>query len=343
MGPDRRIDVLAAEPQFIDHLAPVYLALPPDSRGDFVIARSGTTRMSPDQLLDRAASRGVRATTTGDASRPVLVASWGDQNRAMRAGRSVIARMEHGIGQSFRDSNHVSYAGGGGAERVGLFLTPNEHSANRWREAYPQTPVVVVGCPKLDDLPSRTPGDGPVIATSFHWGRVAGRNHPLAETFGSFMEYGMFLGGLAKRYTVIGHGHPRLLRQMVPTYRRAGIQVVEDFADVCRLADVYVCDTNSTIFEFASTGRPVVVVNGKHFRRDVHHGLRFWDAAGVGVNCNRPADLPEAIAEAIRDSPAQRQAREDALDIVYAYRTGAAERAVEALVRWAATVHAMAA
>jgi UDP-N-acetylglucosamine:LPS N-acetylglucosamine transferase len=99
---------------------------------------------------------------------------------------------------------------------------------------------------------------------------------------------------------------------------------------------VYVCDNSSTIYEFAATGRPVVVLNGPHYRRDVHHGLRFWDAADVGIQVDHPRDLPDAIEEALRDPEPRRRAREAALGIVYAHRTGAAQRAAAALTDWMA-------
>ena len=103
-----------------------------------------------------------------------------------------------------------------------------------------------------------------------------------------------------------------------------------------RQADLYVCDNSSSLFEFAATGRPVVVLNTPEYRRDVHHGLRFWDAASVGVNCDRPRDLDDAIGQALADAPKQQAARERALDIVYSPRTGGAQLAADALVEWAA-------
>ena len=119
-------------------------------------------------------------------------------------------------------------------------------------------------------------------------------------------------------------------------YQREGIEAVRDFRDVCRRADVYVCDNSSTLFAFAATGRPVVVLNPPWYDRRVDHGLRFWDAADVGVQCNDPRELGPAINEALHDTPGQKRRREAALELVYAYRTGAAQRAADVLQEWAA-------
>jgi hypothetical protein len=109
---------------------------------------------------------------------------------------------------------------------------------------------------------------------------------------------------------------------------------VPDFADVCRRADVYVCDNSSTLYEFASTGRPVVVLNSPQYRGTVNHGLRFWDAAHVGLHAWPGDNLGDVVERALQDPPKAREDREDALDIVYAYRTGGAQRAADAIVRW---------
>jgi hypothetical protein len=341
-----KIDVLAGEPQFVDHLAPVFLALPDELRGDFIVAPGRRSRISGDGLLGRAARRKVLAVTESeDPTRPVLVASWGDHKRSRQMGRTRIARMEHGIGQSFVDSTHPSYAGGEGCEDVGIFLVPNQPSADRWQAAYPAARVEVVGCPKLDTLPRRRSGPKPVVAVSFHWGLGIPKPGPLVESLGSFPEYKAALSKLAHTHRLIGHGHPRMMPFLERYYRRLRIPVVEDFADVCHEADLYVCDTNSTIYEFASTGRPVVVVNGKHFRRDVVHGLRFdWGpVTNVGVQCDRPEDLTTAVQQALKDTPEQQARREAALDIVYPVRSGAAELAAAALTRWLRPVAAVAA
>ena len=68
-----------------------------------------------------------------------------------------------------RDWAHRSSYPGGRGRDAELFLHPNETSAARDRAAYPDARVEVVGCPKLDTLPAREPGPGPVIAVAFHW------------------------------------------------------------------------------------------------------------------------------------------------------------------------------
>jgi hypothetical protein len=266
-----------------------------------------------------------------------LVASYGGLRRARRQGFQRIVLAQHGAGQSYggdrRRSAHPSYPGGSDNADVGLFLVPNEHAAGRWRRAYPRTPVAVVGCPKLDTLPKRSGTGGPVVAVSFHFDLSL-----LAETRSARMHFTSALPGLARSYRLIGHSHPRL--DLSQFYRRMGIEYVRDFDEVCRRADVYVCDNSSTLFEFAATGRPVVVLNEPHYRRDVEHGLRFWDAADVGIQVDSPHDLAPAIRLALDDGPEQRARREAALSLVYAYRTGGAKRAAEAIMGWAAEVAA---
>ena len=221
-----------------------------------------------------------------------------------------------------------------------LFLHPGPHPAARERTRYPKARIEIVGCPKLDSLPrKRKRSRIPVVAVSFHWDC-----HVSPETRSAFGQFSSQVGRLAKdgSIRVIGHGHPRILGSadrplgLAHWYERAGIEVVYSFEEVCRRADLYVNDASSTLFEFASTGRPVVAMNPDWYRREIHHGLRFWEASTVGVNVGPKDSLREAIAAALDDPPAQQAQREAALDLVYAYRSGAAKRAAAVLMDWAA-------
>jgi hypothetical protein len=313
------IDALASAPHYADHLSAVFGALPESVRGSF--------------LTPQPAVRRNQAFTPNDATRPVIVASFGDLKRAVRMGFKRVALMEHGAGQSYggrRPGDHGSYAGGRGRGAASLFLHPGEHPAERDRRAYPSARVEVVGSPFLDGLPSREGEPGRVVAFSFHFnGAVA------PETKNAYAWAMPSIVGLRDRFPLLGHAHPRLYPDVAPHYQRFGIEAVASFHDVCRRADVYVCDNSSTLFAFAATGRPVVVLNPPWYDRKVQHGLRFWDAAKVGVQCDDPADLAACIDEALRDDDARKRDREAALDLVYAFRSGASQRAAGVLEEWA--------
>ena len=245
--------------------------------------------------------------------------------------------MEHGAGFSFggeaSTAHRSSYAGGHDRDAE-LFLHPGPHPAARDAAAYSLARVEVVGCPKLDTLPRKPDrSDPPVVAVSFHWDCLISE-----ETRSAFIWAREHLVSLKRAgYAVIGHGHPRIWSRIEPWYRRKGITPVRDFEEVCRRADIYVADATSTIYEFAATGRPVVVLDPPFYRRDINHGLRFWDAANVGLRVDEPAFIARTVKKALADAPEQREAREQALSMVYAFRTGAADRAASVLMNWMET------
>lgn len=291
------IELVASAPQYRHHLEPLWAEIPPSLKGG------------------------------GDA---VLVASYRDLLAARRTGYRRVAYLEHGIGQSY-GTGHPAYPGGGGPRGdVDLFLSPNATAAAADRTAWPRARVEVVGDPRLDTLQARQGGRGAVVAVSFHWdSRIA------PETRSAMRHYAAALEELAGVFDVIGHAHPRARAAVAPLFTRRGIPFVADFDDVCRVADVYVCDNSSTLFEFAATGRPVVVLNDPKFRRNVHHGGRFWDWATIGIQVDDPAFLGDAIATALAELPEDVEAREAALNLVYQPRTNGAASAVTAILDWA--------
>lgn len=311
------IDLLYSEAKCLAHAEPAWLALPEALRGERIDRSQPRPGVHPSRMADRA----------------VLVASFNDATAAHRRGYRRIALLEHGVGQSYEGHTSRAYPGGPGRDIVSLFLSPNETAASRDRAAYPGVRVVVVGCPKLDTLPARDDSPGPVVAISFHWSQ---KSPP--ELRSALPHYLEALPALAERLTLIGHYHPMAARAVLPVYRRLGIEIVDSFEDVCRRADVYVADNTSTLYEFASTGRPVVVLNAPWYRRDVEHGLRFWVAAGVGIEVDAPDLLVAAVERALEtaNDPERRGWREAVLDIVYGRRKGASKRAAKALEAWVA-------
>jgi hypothetical protein len=266
------MDASAQESHFVDHLAPIWKTMPAKRLGTFYVAN--------DAVQKHAAALGLE-TVVGpvpEGSRAALVASWGDLKRLRPETKAIY--MEHGSGINYGDGN-PSYAGGNGRESVMLFLCPNERVEELNRAAWPYTPSVVVGCPKLDTYEVR-PMRGRTVAVSFHWPCMIA-----PEASWAFPFYRNFLRNIAERAEceVLGHSHPRAWSYLGPFYKRVGIRPVRSFAEVLDRADLYVVDNSSTLYEFAAAGRPTVVVNSPRYRRDVHYGLRFWEGIpGPQVN-----------------------------------------------------------
>ena len=307
------IDLLSSAPHYRLHLLPLWDALPAEIRGE---------RSDGDGMGAR-----VRRAVE-DPTGAVLVASHRDLKTARSLGYQRIALAEHGIGQSYLNW-HSCYPGGRDRDAVGLFLSPNETAALMDHVAYPSARVEVIGDPRLDTMPSLSGPPG-IVALSFHWDcRVA------PETRSAFPYYRGVIADLARAVPLIGHAHPHAAGEMARFYRRIGVEFVESFDEVCRRASVFVADNTSTLFEFASTGRPVVVLNAPIYRRDFHPGLRFWDAANVGVQVDEPGDLVAGVEKALADAPEQRANRDAALRLAYSSLTGAAERGAAILAEWA--------
>jgi len=336
------VDALAYERQFVDHIAPVWRALPATVRGSLIVdpglesyCRGLGLDVQPVPRLN--VDRGRPIAPPVSPKGPALVASYGDTKEARRLGYGPLAYIEHGIGQSYGKTGpkaNGSYSGGPDRADTELFLVPGPDPAARWRAAYPRARVVEIGSPHVEELPARIPGPGPVVAVSFHWPAPYSVS-PYAGT--AVADYAAAIPWLTEHWSVIGHAHPKgdWQSRVRRVFDRAGVPFVDDFADVCRLSDVYVCDNSSTIYEYAATGRPVVLLNASSWsRKGPELGLRFWEASHVGVHVWDRYDLVATVRRALNDARPIREAREDALSKVYTYRSGASDRAADAIVSW---------
>lgn len=324
----RAVDFAAHAVGYVDHLAPIFRAMPAEHRGRFYV--TSWARARAIELGVAEAELVVHDDDALPAGAEVVVASYRDLSRAR--GRPVIL-CEHGAGQAY-STRHSSYAGGVGREDVVLFVVPNEQAAQRNRRRYPDTPNAVVGCPKLDELLTvPRPTGPPTVAISFHWRCDAAP----PESGTALDEYRPALGDLrhglaAAGVELIGHAHPAIAAELEPIYAAAGIEFVESFGDVARRAALYAVDNSSTLYEFAALGRPVVVLNSQRYRRNVRHGLRFWTEAAVGLNVDRPAELLPTILRALDDPEDARRSREASIARVYPVRDGTSARRAAAAV-----------
>jgi hypothetical protein len=304
-----RVNFLCSERHYVDHMLPVYLALPEKFRGEFHIGK-----------------------TLADPAALTVVASWGDYLKTT----GPVIFFEHGAGFSYHATrSHPSYAGGPGRERVVLFCNVNEYVAGPNSEAYPDIPGVIVGSPKLDALSERpwSMPCKPTVGFSFHWDcQVA------PETRSAFPHYRQYFskvrvesGRPGNAWTPVGHGHPQAWPQLRKQWSKSGMREVMHFNDLVNIADVYVCDTSSTIYEWAALNRPVVVLNAPWYRREVKHGLRFWGNI-PGIQVDGPDQLEAAIRQACFDDSWGPE-RERVTSIVYPHIGSSAKRAAEAIVQ----------
>lgn len=315
-------DFYASQSNYLDHLIPIWFALPADQRGTFY---------GPPRLASRMAGEGLSSpqSTPPLDNRPIVVAGWVDMQRCH--GRA-IALLEHGAGQSYQGVDDASFAGGRDRERVKLFLCPSKRIAWLNLARYPNAKTAVVGCPKLDRWAgSQRLGkhDKPVVAITFHHDSTL-----VPETRWAFPAFHDHVLELAQRndIKVIGHGHPRAWSHLRKFYDANGIETVEDFDDVIARAECLVVDNSSAIYEAAFADIPVLCLDAPWYRKDVEHGLRFWsDIPGLHIGVD--GDLFGAVAYTLFDESEMREQRRAVVEKVYEVREDAAIRAAEALLQ----------
>lgn len=301
-----RVDFLSTEPHYREHLQPIWDALPEEARGSWF--------------------RGRPNEPTGNIT---VVSSVGDLRRLRGA---PAAFMEHGSGYSYVNDHgerwHPSYAGSPARDGVVLFLNNHELTQQLNKQTHPHVKGVVIGTPKMDAWAGRTweTPDDPVAVYSTHWNCTV-----VPETRSAHKEFRWALRPdmWDKRFTWNGHAHPRGWGIVQTDYRNFYIPTIKKFADVLDQASVYVADTTSTLYEFAYTGKPVVCLNASFYRRDVNHGLRFWDYI-PGLQADKWKDVAETVVRALNGEGEEERAR--AVDMVYPIRDGSsAKRAADAL------------
>jgi hypothetical protein len=299
-----RVQFFTTHSHYTEHLRPVYEALPEEVRGGFV---HRLEHLAPDTLT--------------------VVSSWGNCKSVQGRGNPVVL-FEHGAGFTY-NVDHPSYAGGRGRDRVVLFCNVNERVDAANRAAYPNARHAIVGSPKLDAYVGIQPPETskPTVAFSWHWNcNVA------PETRSAFQFYRPHLQRTARNapWTPLGHAHPRAWTTVQPFYRGARWPMARTFQQVVEHAAVYICDTSSTIYEFAALDRPVIILNAPWYRRNVHHGLRFWDDL-PGIQVDHPQQLGEAIKTALTGDTWVEERRR-ITELVYPYLGNAAATAAAAIV-----------
>lgn len=328
------VHALATQPHYVAHIAPVWLALNPEERGTF--CAMGPACYAEALRLGVPAAELRRTRNMPPARRhgePLwIVAGYYDLDRLGPRRRAIL--IEHGTGQTYIGNRRPeNYPGGPGRGRVALFLCPNQRVADLNARAYPRAWVSVVGCPHLEDLrryrelhaPYRK--QQPVV--TFHFDAA---DDVAPEARSAWSHYRDVMPALVRRTGLAGHAHPRCWSTLGPWWESIGATAIEHQDEALASASVLIADNTSCLYQAAALGIPVVVLNAPWYRRDVQHGLRFWEHASVGLQVNEPGDLFDAIAATLAVDPL-REHREAISAELYPQTDGGASAAAAAVIR----------
>jgi len=321
-APEYEVVFYGSEQHYRDHLFPIFLKAT-NVRGH-LWAWAGETKWEGDgsawQFKDRV----------------VVVASWKDLLHVRKCGARKIILMEHGSGQSYT-KRHQSYVGGQGRDKAALVLLPNFQALERHRQFYKdRVPAEVVGCPKLDEWrPTKPRSDPPQVCISFHWDcKVAPEAGTVWDDYGLDAVKALVRMRDAGEIGLMVHAHPRIadeVRMALPVEWH--VVFAHYFEVVVERADLYVCDNSSSMFEFAALDRPVLVMNSPRWRRNVHHGGRFWDWSRVGYNVADHRELPWAVQSALYEPEGKVDERRAIVQDVYPYIGASTDRTCAAIAR----------
>lgn len=258
-----KIHYLATLSHYARHLDAIWQALPDELKGEQLVGRTARTRGIPNQDV-------------------IMVAGLIDVERVVN---HRVVYVEHGAGQMYaglpvRTRPFYPHGPSVHPARVIGYISPREEIASIWRR-----PAAAVGCPALDRI-ERKPEY--VAAITFHWDPArpqrlvpevrSARPHyleHLTDIVAWLREWG---------YSVIGHAHPRDT-DAAGIWAGLGLEYEPDPDAVLDKARFLIADNTSLLYEASALGIQTITLNAPWYRRDVHHGLRFWDAVpGVAVD-----------------------------------------------------------
>jgi hypothetical protein len=233
--------------------------------------------------------------------------------------------VEHGAGQTYKMVKPriaAHYPGGPHPDNVIGYICPNEIVAKSW-----DRPAVAVGCPALDGA---EPGVGRHVVITFHWDAPAvcpearsARPHYI-EDLHCLIPWVNDAG-----LELLGHAHPRdTVAKGI--WRKLGVPFEPDPDVALHKASLVIADNTSFAYEAANLEIPNVALNAPWYRRDVEHGLRFWEhPPGLMVD-DIWGILAHDVDHFLWDSE-NRWVREAAAERAYSHRpdTGGTDLAVE--------------
>ena len=307
-----KLDFYASEVHYFDHIIPIWNMLDDKYKGVFNVSLD---------VFEKRKLKHSEFKLDKPTDNITLVASYKDYCET----KGKVILIEHGIGHNY-GNQHSSYVGGRHKERVVLFLNQHALSQNTNLLAYPYVANEIIGTPKTDTIHTvdfNYFADKPIVCISFHWDCFVCNN-----TRSAYYYYKDILSELSqsKEFTLIAHGHPR---QNWTELELLGIKFYSDLNDILPIADVYVNDNSSSMYEFALTGKPVIVLNCPLYDRNRDTGIRFWRYI-IGKQVDSPNELKATILSVLKHDNWIAK-RKEILSTLYPYRYKSTQRAVNVI------------
>lgn len=264
----------------------------------------------------------------------VVVASRKDARALAKFPDVKVVLMQHGAGQNYGHAERTrDWAEPN--ENVALYLAPNERTANRNRDIFPNATIKVVSSPWVEKLweirTGKRGGEVPLPDTlvfTWHW------NGSITPEAGSaHHHFKSEILDVAKKVwpgPIVGTAHPRMMRYIEGWYGNNGIKVVEDFAKLIPRMKVLVADNTSAIWEACALDIPVVLMHSPYYRRNVSLWPRFYAHADIGYQIEDAMSLETALQDGYYDTGFVKE-RKKATDAIYGDFHGAGVRAANAI------------
>lgn len=288
------INAFATEKQYLDKLLPIWWGLPDDLKGDFTLhpRLGGTVEMK----------EGFQLGNMPNQDGFLMVASHNDSKYAIKP----FIYVEHGAGQSYGPDKFYS-----NSHRPNMLaaMVPGPYCAGKTRKANPYARVIQMGAPHLTGIPALEPQ---CVTFAWHW-----RCSVAVEANTAFDEYRDVVPLVAANWKTLGHGHPRIIGELLPFYQEHGIEISMDSRQTLARTGLLIADNTSLIYEAAVLNIPVILLNKSEWVQTRSHGLRFWEAL-PGPMVDTPAELLKVVDEQLAGgSEDWRSARRSVASLIY--------------------------
>lgn len=270
------IHALARADYLMDHMEPIHRHLPDELRGERLT--------DPQRSLSH-----IKHWSKNDV---VMVASYID---IAAAGDRNVIYVEHGAGQTYEGAKPDAanyYHGGKHPENVVGYIGPRQSVIDAWGR-----PGFAAGAPICDDYELFSAER--VVAITFHWNGGSPAMVGVPEAGTAFDYYNERMSAIVDTFrrndwTVVGHRHPRA-NYLKGYWERLDVPTASA-SEIRERAQLVVVDNSSFAYEMQYLARDVITLNAPWFRRDVEHGLRFWEHA-PGLQVDGPEELLGAIPD----------------------------------------------